>query len=95
MEEKKIRQVDLCNKTGINKGLMNSYINGVCKPKHEKLKKLSEALDVSEAWLMGYDIEDAIRKETNNTILELLNNYLKLSTNQQEIILELIKNMNN
>lgn len=94
MKEKRYRQVDLCNETGIDKSLMNNYLKGTCKPKHENLKLLSNALGVSEAWLMGYDNIEAIKIEANKTIIELLNCYSKLSINQQEIILNLIKNMN-
>lgn len=94
MKEKNYRQVDLCNKTGIDKSLMNNYLNGMCKPKHENLKLIAQALEVSEGWLIGYDNGEAIRIEANNSIIELLNCYSKLSIKQQEIILNLIKNMN-
>lgn len=83
VKEKGYRQVDLCNKTGIDKSLMNGYLKGVCKPKHENLKLLSNALGISEAWLMGYDDIEAIKIEANKSIIELLNYYSKLSISQQ------------
>ena len=94
MKNKGYRQVDLCNKTGIDKSLLNGYLNGSCMPKHERLKLLANALDVSESWLIGFDEKQQIVMETNNSILELLECYTKLHPEQQAIILDLLKNMN-
>ena len=57
MSDKQMKQVDLCNKTGIDKALISNYLSGKYKAKQDKLHKLAIALDVSEAWLMGYDVD--------------------------------------
>ncbi|MCB6994498.1 helix-turn-helix domain-containing protein [bacterium 210820-DFI.6.37] len=62
IKEKKIRQVDLCRKTGIGKSAMSQYLRGSFEPKQQKLYALAAALDVSEAWLMGYDVPKERRK---------------------------------
>ncbi len=56
IEEKNIRQVDLCQKTGIGKSAMSQYLHGSFEPKQQNLHALAKALNVSEAWLMGYDV---------------------------------------
>lgn len=56
LEETGMRQTDLCDKTGIGKSAMSQYIHGAFIPKQKKLSAIAEALDVSEAWLMGYDV---------------------------------------
>ncbi len=56
IKEKKIRQIDLCRKTGIGKSAMSQYLHGSFEPKQQNLYALASALDVSEAWLMGYDV---------------------------------------
>lgn len=57
MSDKQMKQVDLCNKTGIDKALISNYLSGKYKAKQDKLHKLAIALDVSEGWLMGYDVD--------------------------------------
>lgn len=56
LKEKNIRQVDLCKETGIGKSAMSQYLHGSFEPKQQKLYALATALNVSEAWLMGYDV---------------------------------------
>ncbi len=56
IKEQNIRQIDLCKKTGIGKSAMSQYLRGSFAPKQQKLYDLAAALNVSEAWLMGYDV---------------------------------------
>ena len=51
-------QTELCEKTGINKGALSSYLSGRYFPKQQALDKLSEALKVPIFWLMGYESTD-------------------------------------
>lgn len=51
-----MRQVDLVEKTKLDKTLINKYLAGVMKAKQDKLTILADALDVNEVWLMGYDV---------------------------------------
>lgn len=69
IKEQNLRQVDLIKKTkevmkkyikdyngdGIDKTLLNKYIKGVAIAKQDNIFILAKALNVSEAWLMGYD----------------------------------------
>lgn len=48
-----LRQADLIEKTGIDKGSVSSYVSGRYKPNAEKITKLAAALDVSPSWLIG------------------------------------------
>ena len=65
MSERNLRQVDIiekarpfCEKYGVNlaKNDLSQYVNGKVEPGQEKLTVLGLALDVSETWLMGYDV---------------------------------------
>lgn len=51
-----LRPVDLCQKTGVPKGAVSYYLAGKSQPKADRLYQIAAALDVSEAWLMGYDV---------------------------------------
>lgn len=57
MTYRNMKQVDLCNKSGIDKALISNYLSGKYKAKQDKLHKLAIALDISEGWLMGYDVD--------------------------------------
>lgn len=52
-----MKPVELARKTNINKSLISSYLSGVCKAKQDKLDLIAKTLGVSEAWLMGYDVD--------------------------------------
>lgn len=56
MNIRNLKQVDLVNKTGIDKTLINKYLAGIMKAKQDKLTILANALNINEVWLMGYDV---------------------------------------
>ena len=70
LQMRNMKQVELADKTGIDKGQISSYLSGKYKPKQENLSLLAAALDVSEYWLMGLDVpmeregsEEAVREQ--------------------------------
>lgn len=72
LKEKSLRPVDLvnkcqpyCKKYNIKMGRndISQYLSGKVKPSTKKLTLLAEALDVSEVWLLGYDIVDSYNKD--------------------------------
>lgn len=56
LDLRNMKQVDLCEKTGIKKASINGWIKQRYQPKQEPLYKMAKALDVSEMWLAGYDV---------------------------------------
>lgn len=57
MEINKFKQIDLVNKTKIDKTLINKYLKGISEAKQDNLTLLANALGVNEVWLMGYDVD--------------------------------------
>ena len=57
-----MKQSELCRLTGIPKSAMSQYIKGSFEPKQDRIYKIAQALNVSEAWLMGFDVP--MRKST-------------------------------
>lgn len=57
MQIRNIKAADLAKRTGLSKAQISQYTNGKYEAKQTALYKLAVALDVSEAWLMGYDVE--------------------------------------
>ena len=58
-----MKAVDLAKKTGIDKGSISHYLSGRYDPSPKKRKVLADALGVSEAWLLGFDVEKEIQPE--------------------------------
>ena len=56
MEKRGMRAVDLVERTGIPKGTISYYLSGKTEPKADRLYIISQALDINEAWLLGYDV---------------------------------------
>ena len=74
MEYRNIKQVDLVEKTKLDKTLINKYLSGVANAKQKKLAILAKALDVDEVWLMGYDTS-----MVNSTSTKLENNVVPIN----------------
>lgn len=51
-----LRAVDVSQKTGISKSSLSRYLSGGYEPNGDRLHRLAVALDVSEAYLLGYDV---------------------------------------
>ena len=56
MDARGLRAVDIVEKTGIPKVTISYYLSGKTTPRAPKLYLIAQALDVSEAWLLGYDV---------------------------------------
>jgi len=56
LAERNMTAAELAKKSGIGKGSISKYINGLVIPKRDAVGAMSDALNVSPAWLMGYDL---------------------------------------
>lgn len=61
-----LRQVDVAERSGLDKAQISQYKNGKYEPMQDALYKLAQALNVNVAWLMGHDVP----METNRKELE-------------------------
>lgn len=68
MHLRNIKQVELSTKTNIDKSLISNYLSGNYSAKQENLYKIAKVLNVSESWLMGYDVSMERISTHNNTI---------------------------
>ena len=74
LDRKGWKAVDLVEKTGVPKGAVSYYLAGRSKPKADRLYLIAQALDVSEAWLLGYDVPMARSPESkrNDQLAKLI-----------------------
>lgn len=102
MDEEGLRQtdiVDLCKPFSVRYGIpitksdISSYCSGRSEPQQNKMYVLANALHVSEAWLMGYDVK---RTQDRNTIAEakedidLLSKFGALSERDKTVVRQII-----
>ena len=101
MEERRLKQVDIlnlslpyCKKYNIkmNKSDISQYVSGKVEPSQEKLVILGMALNVSEAWLMGFDVSP-VRKDNQkeaNEDIDLLWKISMLDKRDKETVRDMI-----
>lgn len=85
---RKISAAQLAKMSGVSEASISNYLNDKVKPKTNNIQKLASALEVNEAWLMGYDVDpdadyDGVFKsdEIQNSKLESSENYGRLYKN--------------
>ncbi len=94
-----MKQSELCERTKIPKSAISQYISGVFEPKQDRIYLIARALNVSEAWLMGYDVpmerksqqkppEEPKLSEGEKVLLDLFN---RVPEDKQELVLQMIR----
>ena len=105
MKNRNMRQVDIlnaaepyCKKYGIKLGKndMSQYVSGKVEPGQDKLTILGLALNVSEAWLMGYDVPaereiPPITPLSDGRTKEYVQLFELLNDDQKDMIIHAIK----
>lgn len=95
---KKMKQTDLCKKANVPKSSLSLYLSGAYEPKQDRIYDMAKALDVSEAWLMGYDVpmerqsnppsEEKALTEGEEMLLDL---FRQIPSDKQALVLEMIR----
>ena len=92
-----MKQSELCKLAGVPKSSLSLYLSGAYEPKQDRLCRMAKALNVSEYWLMGYDVpigRNAVPTppieltESEKTMLEL---FRLIPEKQQQILMQLIR----
>lgn len=107
MTARNMRQVDVlkaaepfCNKYGVKLGKndLSQYVSGKVEPRQDKLTILGLALDVSEAWLMGYDVSmernvTPTAEVGDGRTKEYIELFQLLNADQQALIIHVIRGL--
>lgn len=74
-----MKQVELCEKTGIKKSSINNWLGQRWQPKQEPIMKMARVLDVSEMWLAGYDVpmERPVEQKKSDDLVQLIHSIRK------------------
>lgn len=104
MEERNLKQVDILNLSlpicakydiKMNKSDISQYVSGKVEPSQEKLVVLGLALNVTESWLMGFDVSPH-RKDSKLQAEEDFQIFYKFSLlngRDKKIVLDMIDTM--
>lgn len=57
LEFRNVKQSELVERTQISKSAISQYLSGAFEPKQKNIYKISKALDINPAWLMGKDVK--------------------------------------
>lgn len=104
MNDRNLKQVDILEMTKpycikydvkMNKSDISQYVSGKVEPNQEKLFILAKALNVNEAWLMGFDVP--LREELSPVVaesdIELIEKYSLLSDRDKTLVMNMINSM--
>ena len=64
-----MKQAELCKLAKVPKSSLSLYLSGAYEPKQNRIYDMARVLNVSEAWLMGYDV--SMEREQKNSPNEL------------------------
>lgn len=92
-----MKQSELCKLANVPKSSLCLYLKGAYEPKQDRIFKMATVLNVSEAWLMGYEVP--IDKESTYTappdltdcekvMLEL---FRQIPENQQQMLIRVVR----
>lgn len=101
MDKENITAKELADKTGIPKSSISQYLSGYTKPKQDRIYLISKALNVSEAWMIGYDVpmrrndfkDVAKPRQSFSSIEDFKRAYDKSNLRLNKIESQLINNM--
>lgn len=92
MELRGMKAVDLVQATGLGKSAISQYISGKYEPKQVAIHKIAKALNVSEAWLMGYDVPIQRAEEIKTVVTKEEKAFLDLFNSLDSADKENLKN---
>ena len=69
-----MKAIELSEKTDIPKGAISYYMSGKSSPKADRLNLICSTLNVSEAWMLGYDVpmERTTEQKKNDNIVRFV-----------------------
>jgi transcriptional regulator with XRE-family HTH domain len=82
--------------TKIPKSAISQYVSGAFEPKQDRIYLIAKALNISEAWLLGYDVpmdKDISPEEITLTEGEkmLLDLFRRIPEEKQDLVLQMIQ----
>lgn len=98
LQLKGMKQSELCKLASIPKSSLSQYLSGDFEPKQDRIYLIAKALNVSEAWLMGFDVPmERQAKKTSPSAADLsegeklwLDLYNRVSGDTRELLIKVM-----
>ena len=98
LQLKGMKQSELCKLANIPKSSLSQYLSGDFEPKQDRIYLIAKALNVSEAWLMGFDVPmERQAKKTSPSAADLsegeklwLDLYNRVSGDTRELLIKVM-----
>ena len=92
-----MKQSELCKLASVPKSSLSLYLSGAYEPKQDRLYRMAETLNVSEYWLMGYDVpiernaSPTQPVELTDSEKALLDLFRRIPESQQRVLIQMIR----
>ena len=93
-----MKQSELCKLADVPKSSLSLYLKGAYEPKQDRVFKMANVLNVSESWLMGYDVpmnneESTSPAPTDLTASEkvMLELFRQIPDSQQQMLIRVVR----
>ena len=93
-----MKQSELCKLADVPKSSLCLYLKGAYEPKQDRLYKMANVLNVSEFWLMGYDVPIDNEGVTSTAQIELtdcekvmLDLFRQIPDSQQQMLIRVVR----
>lgn len=93
-----MKQSELCRLAKVPKSSLSLYLSGAYEPKQNRVYDIAKALNVDEAWLMGYDVPMERKKNLPNDEKALtegekamLDLFRRVPEDKQQLVLQMIR----
>nr|DAZ33218.1 MAG TPA: Repressor protein CI [Caudoviricetes sp.] len=105
MKLKSLKQIDILNKCEpickelgkrIGRNDLSQYVSGKVEPRQDKLTIIAKALNVNEAWLMGYDVPmdtNIVLNRISSKENRIISSFNKLNSLGQEKAIERVEEL--
>lgn len=98
LELKKMKQADLCKLAKVPKSSLSLYLSEAYEPKQDRIYEMAKVLNVSEAWLLGYDVPMERQETSSPESVELsegekmlLDLFRQVPVEKQQLVLQMIQ----
>ena len=93
-----MKQSELCKLADVPKSSLCLYLKGAYEPKQDRIFKMANVLNVSESWLMGYDVPmegedfpappEPMLTDSEKIMLEL---FRRIPEGQQQMLIRVVR----
>ncbi|WP_086350274.1 helix-turn-helix domain-containing protein [Candidatus Enterococcus clewellii] len=98
LNARNMKQITLSEKSGVSRSLISAYLKGNYEAKQDNVYFLAQALDVNEAWLMGFEdvpMDRSPEQQIDDSLIDAASDFLLDNTNKYNDLLKKLVQLDN